>query len=86
MSGVVVELGEDLSRILAELDQPAERAAIEMIVLELYRRHAISDGKAARLLGMDRLAFLRYASSLGIPVIDMSSEEWADEQARIATL
>jgi hypothetical protein len=34
---------------------------------------------------MDRLAFLRYASSLGIPVVDISSEAWADERTRIAT-
>ena len=86
MSGAVLNLGEELSTILQESDQPVERAAIEMIALELYRRHTISDGKAARLLGMDRLAFLRYASSLGILVIDMSKEEWEEELASIATL
>jgi hypothetical protein len=30
-----------------------------MIVLELYRRHQLSVGKAAALLGLDQLVFIR---------------------------
>jgi len=54
-----------------------------MILLELYRRGAISSGKAAELLGMPRLDFIRYASHLGIPFIDMTADEWEAEKAAL---
>ena len=44
-------------------------------VLDLYRRHEISTGKAAELLYMRLVDFIQYASRLGIPYIDMSDEE-----------
>jgi predicted HTH domain antitoxin len=62
-----------------ETNQPVQLAASEMIVLELYRRGAISSGKAGELLRMPRLDFIRHASQLGIPNIDMTSEEWENE-------
>jgi hypothetical protein len=49
MSGVHLELDEDLVTLLKELDQPVELAAREFIVLELYRRKTITSGKAATL-------------------------------------
>ena len=52
-----------------------------MIVLELYRRGTISSGKAAELLDMPRLDFIRHASHLGIPHIDMTPDEWEAEKA-----
>ncbi len=54
-----------------------------MIVLELYRRGAISSGKAGELLEMPRLDFIRHASDLGIPAIDMTTEEWEHEKAAV---
>ncbi len=56
----------------------------EALVPELYRRHAISAGRATRALGLTREGFMKFASSRGIPVIDMTPEEWADEFARIS--
>jgi hypothetical protein len=55
-----------------------------MIVLELYRRGAISSGKAGDLLRMPRLDFIRHASQLGIPNIDMTAEEWENEKAAVS--
>lgn len=83
MSTVTLELDDDLVAILREQDQPVERAARELMVLELYRRGAISSGKAALLLGMPRLDFIRHASSLGIPYFQMTDEEWDAELRRI---
>ena len=51
-----------------------------MIVLELYRRGSISSGKAAELLAMPRLDFIRHASRLRIPHIDMTPDEWEAEK------
>jgi hypothetical protein len=47
-----------------------------MIVLELYRRRQISIGRAAALLGLDQLAFIRWSGALGVPFLDMTTEEW----------
>ena len=69
--------------MLHQTNQPVQEAAQEMILLELYRRGAISSGKAAELLDMPRLDFIRYASHLGIPFIDMTADEWEAEKAAL---
>jgi predicted HTH domain antitoxin len=71
-----VQLDDDLAAIL-------DRVAREMIVFELYRRGAISRGRAAELLGVPLYDFIKRASSLGIPYIDMTEDEWAAEMAII---
>lgn len=86
MSGVSLDLDDDLARVLELIDQPAPAAARELIVTELYRRETISSGRAAQWLNMDRFAFVRYASALGIPYFDMTGEEWESEMRTIESL
>jgi hypothetical protein len=81
MSTVRIDLEEGLAALLHQTNRPIQEAAREMIVLELYRRGTISSGKAAELLGMPRLEFIRHASGLGIPHIDMTPDEWEAEKA-----
>lgn len=81
MSTVRVDLDEAVAGLLHETNQPVSEAASEMIVLEPYRRGSVSSGKAAELLGMARTDFIRHASHLGIPFIDMTSDEWEAEKA-----
>jgi predicted HTH domain antitoxin len=83
MSTTKIDLDEDLAALLQQTNQTVENAAREMIVLELYRRGTISSGKAAELLGMPRLGFIQHASRLGIPAIDMTSDEWEAEKATL---
>jgi predicted HTH domain antitoxin len=83
MDDVNLDLDDDLVEALRQVGQPVNAAAREFIVLELYRRALISAGKAAQLLGMDRLAFIRYSGDLGIPYFRMSGEEWEAEVQRI---
>jgi predicted HTH domain antitoxin len=80
MSGIQVDLEPDLVALLHQLNQPVKRAARELIILELYRRGAISSGKAAQLLGMSRWEFIHYASHLGIPYFEMTEDEWENER------
>jgi predicted HTH domain antitoxin len=80
VSTVKIDLDEGLAPLLHQTDRPIQEAARE-IVLELYRRGTISSGKAAELLGMLRLEFIRHASRLGIPHIDMTPDEWEAERA-----
>ena len=64
MQTVTLELDESLTSLLKLTNEPVESAAREMIVLELYRRHVISSGKAAEVLGIQRFDFIRRASGL----------------------
>ena len=75
MITVNIPLKEDLAEVLKELDRPIEESARELIVLDLYREHKISTGKAAELLEMDLLEFSRYSSSVGIPHLDLPPEQ-----------
>lgn len=82
-----LELGTEWVNVLRPLaNQSLDSFVKELAVLELYRRHLVSAGKAAELLGMERFEFIRYASRLGIPFMDMSPEEMADEAAQVNTL
>jgi predicted HTH domain antitoxin len=86
MSSVKIEIDEPLAALLHQTNQPVQQAGREMIILELYRRGTISSGKAAELLGMERIDFIKHASRLGIPYIDMTAEEWAAEKAASESL
>jgi predicted HTH domain antitoxin len=81
MSTVELELEDDLVGLLRQSNRPLQQEVRELIVLELYRRGAISSGKAAELLHMRRWEFVRYASHLGIPYFDMTQDEWQAERA-----
>jgi predicted HTH domain antitoxin len=78
-----VELEDDVVALLHGLNQPVQRAARELIVLELYRRGTISSGKAAELLSMSRVTFIQYAGRLGIPFFSTTDEEWDGELREI---
>lgn len=83
MSSVTIEIPEDLAALMKG---PIEKAAHEAIVLDLYRRAAISGGKAAKLLGMGRIEFIQATGKMGIPSIHMSPEEFEIEVAVAKTL
>lgn len=79
MSQVPVLLDADLTQLLADSPEQIERSVLEMIVLDLYRRHEVSAGRGAELLNLDLLAFIRWAGAHGVPYIDMTPDEWEDE-------
>ena len=66
MASVNIELEDEILNLLRRLGKPAEQAAREMIVLELYRRQAMSKAKASQLLRLSEQEFAQYASSFGI--------------------
>lgn len=81
MSTIQLDLPEDLTGLLEQLDQTVENAARELMVLELYRRGTVSSGKAAELLQMTRWQFIQHASDLGIPFYALADAEWDHERA-----
>lgn len=80
MSLVTLELDKDLIALLeGQQHQPIGEAARDMIVFELYRRGALSSGKAAQLLGIPRYDFIQRASQLGIPYFRLTGEDLQNE-------
>ena len=80
---VNVQLDDDLVAVMQLAEEPIDRLTRESIVLELYRRGTISSGRAALLLGMPRIEFIKYSGQRGIPYIAMTEEEWEAERARV---
>jgi predicted HTH domain antitoxin len=79
MSEIRVHFDEELLPLLGDSPEEIERHALEMIVLELYRRGTISAGRAAQLLDMDKLAFIHWTGELGIPYFKVSADELREE-------
>jgi predicted HTH domain antitoxin len=79
MTEIRVRVDKELLPLLGGSPEEIERHALEMIVLELYRRHTISAGRAAELLDMEQLAFIRWTGELGIPYFDLSADELQEE-------
>jgi predicted HTH domain antitoxin len=86
MASVKIEIEEPLAAILHQTNQPVEQAGREMIVLELYRRRKISSGKAAELLGMQRIDFIQHASRLGIPYFALTAVGIRDGLPRVSVI
>ena len=70
---------DDLLDFFGDTPEHAQRIVRERLVLDLLRRHAISSGRAAEVLGIDRLSMMRLQSADGIPVFDLDPEEFAAE-------
>ena len=58
----------------------------EWLVLSLFTEGHISSGKAAKLLGITRIAFLTLLRKRGIAYIDFNEEELPEELATVNTL
>ncbi len=80
---VTIQIEDELARLMRDADAPVERTARELMVIELYRRGTISGGKAAELLGMDRLDFIHRAADVGIPYFSMSEQDLVEEMERL---
>ncbi len=79
MGVIRLNIPEEVAALLGNTPEQISRRALEMIVLELYRRHDISAERAAEILGLDKWAFIRWSGELGIPFLDMTLEEWQQE-------
>jgi predicted HTH domain antitoxin len=74
---------DDLLPLFGDNPEDAERTVCERLDLDLLRRGEISAGRAAELLGIDRLAMMRLQSADGIPVFDLSREELSEDIGRL---
>ena len=75
MGHVPVMIKEEVIELLGISGEELERSVLEDIVLGMYRRHDISARRAARLLDMEYLEFLRWSGERGVPYLDLTEEE-----------
>ena len=79
MNQVPVMVSEEVIALLGVSGEELERSVLEELVLGLYRRHDISARRAARLLDMEFMAFLRWSGERGVPYLDLTEEELQQE-------
>ena len=63
--------------------EAASEALLRAFVLSLYRQDRISSGKAARLLGVHRMKFIRLLAEERIPYLDYTQVELEAESATL---
>jgi len=70
-----VELPEEVVEWLGWQDREVPERMRETLVMDLLRRHVISQGKAAGLLGITRHDLFDLMTKHRVPVIDLTEEE-----------
>jgi predicted HTH domain antitoxin len=86
MDTVQIALDADLVAVLNDVGRPPKDSVRELIVLELYREGLISGGKAAELMHVSRIDFIRRADEAGVPYFNMSREELRQEIERAKSI
>jgi predicted HTH domain antitoxin len=86
MTTLRLDLDEQLLSMLPRSGQSVEEALRELAVMDLYRRGEITSGRAAEILEIERIDFIRRAGEQGIPYFDMPDEELEAEVDRLASL
>ena len=76
---ITITIPSEILPIVAKRRRDIPARVLEYLILELYRLGEISSGKAAQLLDMERMEFVKFASRLGIPFIDMDKEELGED-------
>ncbi len=81
MTTLTIELPVDGLPSAAELPANFSDEARFLLAVKLFEQGRISSGKAGRLCDMRRVEFLLAASRSGVPVVDLSGDELAEEFA-----
>lgn len=79
MSIANVHLDSEIADLLSADGNSLEHRLREIAVLDLYRKAGISTSKAASLLGMEYLSFIRLAGENGIPFFRHPAGEIGEE-------
>ena len=74
-----VDLPEEVVKWLGWQDAEVPSRISEALVMDLLRRHVISQGKAAELLGMTRHDLFALMTEYRVAVIDLTEEELQKE-------
>ena len=70
-----IEFPESMARYFDYKDPDYHKKIREFMAYQLVKDDKVSFGKAAELLGMDKLSFITDLGKMGISYYDMSEEE-----------
>ena len=68
-------LENDVADLFGESPEQIAQSLVEAGVLDLLRRHVISRGRAAEILGLNFEEFLRLSNAAGIPYFDWTEAD-----------
>lgn len=74
-----LELPEKIVPIISTNKRDFSHRIKQLVVLELFREGKISSGKAAEILGMERILFFNLLSEQKIPYFDLTKEELKED-------
>jgi predicted HTH domain antitoxin len=74
-----VTLENDVADLFGESPEQITQSLVEAGVLDLFRRHVISRGRAAEILGLNYVEFLQLSNAAGIPYFDWDDENIEQE-------
>jgi len=70
-----IEYSRNLPDALQTTKEAFENEAKMAMVVKLFEMKRLSSGLAARMVGMDRVAFLLQLHKYNVPMIDMEADE-----------
>jgi predicted HTH domain antitoxin len=76
---ITITIPSEILPIVAKKKGDVPIKVLEFLILELYRLGELSSGKAAQYLNMERFEFVRFASGMGIPFIDLDKDEISED-------
>lgn len=79
MSQITVTIPDEAMPVLTSHSGAAGDELRMLAAVKLYELKRLSSGASARLAGLPRVEFLARLADYGVPVFDMSDEEFARE-------
>ncbi|MDT8391574.1 MAG: UPF0175 family protein [Lentisphaeria bacterium] len=79
MNQLSIQYPGELPDVLQESKEEFENEARMAMAVKLFERKRISSGIAASMAGFDRVSFLLKLAEYGVPMIDLSEEELAQD-------
>ncbi len=74
-----VTLENDVADLFGESPEQITQSLVEAGVLDLFRRHVVSRGRAAEILGLNYVEFLQLSNAAGIPYFDWDEDNIEQE-------
>ncbi len=79
MPGKQVEVSETIQQLFGWQDAEVAERTNEALIMDLLRRHVISQGKAAELLGISRWELALVMGRYMVSAIDLSADDVRQE-------
>lgn len=76
---VSIEVPEQIVRFVVVKDSDAEKKRDAMLIYPYIKDEVISFGRAAEMLGMNKLDLIALYGKMGIDYVDMTDDEFEDE-------